>query len=63
MWESKPGLRPPGYQAAHLVIAAILLVTLVCLLVAGALADPRPGRNLRPDGQSSTSPPDSPDAS
>ena len=63
MWDSKPKFRPPGYQAGHLVIAAILLVTLVCLLVAGALADPRPGRNPRPGGQSSTSPPDSPEAS
>ena len=57
MWDSKPGHRPPGYEPGHLVIAAILLVTLVCLLVAGAMVDPRPARDPRPDGQLSESPP------
>ena len=57
MWDSKPGRRPPGHEPGHLVIAAILLVTLLCLLIAGAVADPRPMRGPRPGGQASASPP------
>jgi hypothetical protein len=63
MWDSKPGRLPPGYEPGHLVIAAILLVTLVCLLIAGAMADPRPAGGPGPDGQLSDSPPGSAEAS